>query len=459
MSRLRHVHFIGIGGIHMSGLARILLAEGDTVSGSDLVASHLTEALAAAGARIFLGHDTAQVAGADLVVRSTAVKETNPEVWAARQQGIELINRAQMVARVAAGRRALTVAGTHGKTTTAAMLTLILQEAGLGPWFLLGGESADLGGQAAKGSGDLMVIEADEYGRAFQEYAPEIAVITNIESDHLDYYKSDADLHEAFLQYARTLRPPGSLVVGADDGGAMAVMEVVRHERPEMAVQTFGLGPEATWRAREVEVGEGPTHFSVERAGGAVGRFELRVPGAFNVRNATAAMAAGILAGATVEAAQRALARFRGVRRRFQIQGEAGGVLVVDDYAHHPTEIAATLAAARDRFPERRLVVLFQPHTYSRSAYLREGFRTCFQGVDRLYLTDTYAAREEPEAGLSAVDLAAEIAQPGAIYVGSLPEAVESVSGKLQPGDVLFTMGAGDIEQAGPQILERLRVR
>lgn len=459
MTPPRHVHFIGIGGIHMSGLARILLAEGDMVSGSDLVAGHLTDALAAQGARIFIGHDAGQVAGAELVVRTMAVKETNPEVLAAQQQGIELISRAQMVARLAAGRRTLTVAGTHGKTTTAAMLTLILQEAGLEPSFLLGGESADLGGQAAKGRGDLIVIEADEYARAFQEYTPKIAVMTNIESDHLDYYKSEAALREAFLQYAQTLLPQGILLIGGDDRGATAVAERVRPERPDIAVQTFGLGPEAGWRARDVEVGEGPTHFRVDRAGDTVGRFELRVPGEFNVRNATAAIAAGMLAGATVEAAQRALARFRGVRRRFQVLGEAGGVLVVDDYAHHPTEIAATIAAARQRYPARRLVALFQPHTYSRSAYLREGFRTCFQGVDRLYLTDTYAAREEPEAGLSAVDLAAEITQPGAIYVGSLPEAVEAVSEKLQPGDILVTMGAGDIEQAGPQILERVRAQ
>ncbi len=459
MTAGQRVHLVGVGGIHMSGIARLLLDLECRVSGSDLAASHLTEALQAQGATIHIGHQAEHVTGADLVVRTAAVRDDNPEIVAARAMGIPVLSRAEMVARLSAGRTVLTVAGTHGKTTTATLLTLILREAGLGPSFLLGGESADLGTHAAFGAGDAMVLEADEYGAAFLHYQPRVAVITNIERDHLDFYKTDDALQAAYADYARTLVADGVLIVGAESPWARRVAEGVRAERDDLTIETFAAEGEATWQAEAVVLGEGTSRFALRRAGALLGSVAMQAPGLFNIRNALAATAAAIHAGADAAAAARALARFQGVRRRFQRLGEAGGVLVMDDYAHHPTEIAATIGAARQRFPGRRLVVLFQPHTYSRSQYLLESFRPCFRGADALYLTDTYAARERPEAGLSAVDLAAEIRQPGAIYVGGLAEAVETVARGLRPGDVCFTIGAGDVEEAGPRLLERLGAR
>ncbi|MEE9277560.1 MAG: UDP-N-acetylmuramate--L-alanine ligase, partial [Dehalococcoidia bacterium] len=380
------------------------------------------------------------------------------EIVAARQYGIELITRAAMVARIAADRTALAVGGTHGKTTTATMLTLILREAGLDPSFILGGESADLSAHAARGAGAHIVLEADEYGRAFHAYRPSVAVITNLEPDHLDYYATYDALTGAFVEYGKTVRQGGALIVGAESDCALRVAQRVFADRPDLTLQTFGLAQSLTWSALDLREDEERTQFRLEHESEEVGGFQLRVPGAHNVRNALAAIATAVAAGADVETARRALAAFRGVRRRFQRLGESRGVLVLDDYAHHPTEIEATIAAARTRFPTRRLVVLYQPHTYSRSAYLLEGFQRCFQGVDRLYLTDTYAAREQPQAGLTAVDLAARIDSPGAIYVGALDEAPNVVVPALRDGDLLITMGAGDVEHAGPRILERLEV-
>lgn len=452
----QRVHFVGIGGIHMSGLARILLADGAAVSGCDLTPSHLIDELRRLGAEIAIGHDAAHVQAVDLVVRTTAVPEAHPEIRAARLAGVELITRAEMVARVAAGRTTLTVAGSHGKTTTATMLTLILRQAGRDPSFLLGGESAGLGAQAARGGGEAIVLEADEYGRAFLAYRPSLALITNLERDHLDYYGSDEALAEAFRQYAQTLRLGGTLIVGGESACAMRVAEQVTAERRDIRRQTFGIGPGFDWAADDVAEQPSGATFHLRRGGESLGPVALGVAGAHNVRNATAAIAVALQAGAGIDAARRALAAFRGVARRFDLRAEIGGVIVLDDYAHHPTEIAATIATARARYPDQRLVVLFQPHTYSRSSYLLDGFQSCFQGVDALYLTDTYAAREQPEAGLTAVDLAARLTHPGAVYLGSLDEAIDALSAALSPNDVVITMGAGDIARAAPAIVERL---
>ena len=428
------VHFVGVGGIHMSALAGLVLDAGGAVSGSDLAPSRLTEALAARGATIRAGHDAANVCGAALVVRTVAVRDDNPEIAAAARSGIETITRAQMVARLVAGRRVLAVGGSHGKTTVSTMLTLILRAGGRDPGYILGGESLDLPWHAAWGSGP-MVLEADEYGRAFHHYAPSVAAITNIDPDHLDYYGDAAALAEAFATYARTLQAGGRLVVGAESACAMGVAARVRRERPDLRVETFALHDEAA---------EG---------------LDLRAPGAHNLRNALAALAMAAEENVAAADARRALAEFRGVRRRFELLGEADGVTVIDDYAHHPREIEATIAALGDRYPGRRTLVLFQPHTYSRSAYLLEGFRTAFAGIDALLMTDTYAAREAPEAGIDAAALAAEVRQPAAEYVGGLDRAAEIAAARLRPGDVFVAMGAGSVERAGPDVLERLRAR
>ena len=447
------VHFVGVGGIHMSALAGLVLDAGGTVSGSDLTPNRLSDALVARGATIHTGHDASYVAGAALVVRTVAVPDDNPEIRAALPTdtgaGIETISRAQMVARLVAGRRLLAVAGSHGKTTVATMLTLILRAAERDPGFILGGESADLPSHAAWGSGP-MVLEADEYGRAFHHYHPSVAVITNIDVDHLDYYGDARALADAFTTYALTLQPGGRLIVGADSACAVAVAERVRAKRSDIRIETFSLSDRT-------------------KAGGpaALAGLSLQVPGDHNLRNALAAMAAAseetaALAAASQEGvdpaiARRALAAFSGVRRRFQLLGEAAGVTVIDDYAHHPVEIQATIAALRDRYPGRRAVILFQPHTYSRSAYLLDGFRTAFRGVDRLLISNTYAAREAPEAGLTADALAAEITDPPAEFAGDLDAAAAAAAALLESGDIFVAMGAGDVERAGPAVLERLR--
>ena len=458
MTSPQRVHFVGIGGIHMSGLARILLDDGVRVSGSDLTASHLTDELANRGATITIGHNTTNIGDSDLIVRTVAVKDDNPELIAATSQQREVITRAEMVSRIAQDHTTLTVAGSHGKTTTSTMLTLILREAGLDPSFILGGESADLATHAARGTGDAIVLEADEYGRAFHEYRPTFAVITNLEADHLDYYLTEEALHEAFLEYASTLVLSGTLILGAESGCLAPLMARLIDARPDIQTQSFGLAHSGTWTwaAANLAASTTGTRFDLQRDGDTLAEVSLAVPGDFNVRNALAAAATALQNGATIDAVQGALGSFSGVRRRFELQGEARGATVIDDYAHHPTEIAATIAAARERFPGRRLVVLFQPHTYSRSAYLLEGFQTCFQHADQLYFADTYAARETPDAGLSALDLAARITRPRAIYLGSLDEAAKRVAESAKEGDVIFTMGAGDIEQTGPTIVAHL---
>ena len=453
------VHFVGIGGIHMSGLARILLEDGAQVSGSDRTDSALLERLRAKGAEVSIGNDAAHVAGADLVVRTIAVPDENPEIVAARAAGIMVLSRAEMVARIAEGRPTLAVSGSHGKTTTATMATLILRAAGRDVGYVLGGEAPELESHARRGADPWIVLEADEYGRAFHHYQPSVAVITNIERDHLDYYGSDEGLFEAFLGYARTLQPNGTLIVGRESACARSAAERLAAERSDFALQTFALQGEATWTAHEIREDAAGTSFKLLGEGGELGALRLAVPGEHNVRNALAAVAAASAAGAGIEAAERALAEFRGVARRFQPHGEAGGVLVLDDYAHHPTEIRATIEAARARFASRRLAVLFQPHTYTRSQYLLEDFRGCFQGVDLLFLCETYAAREDPSQGLSAEQLAAEVTEPPARYAGSLEEAPRVVAAELRTDDVVITMGAGDVDSCGPALLEILADR
>ena len=463
MSTPQHVHFVGIGGIHMSGLAGILLADGVPVSGSDLTRSHLTDRLEALGATISIGHDARAIGDADLVVRTLAVPNDNPEIAAALSAGIETISRAKMVARIADDREAVAVSGSHGKTTTSTMVVRAMQTAGLDPTYILGGESSGLASHAARGHGTHIVLEADEYGRAFHEYHPRVAVITNLERDHLDYYGTDAALFEAFVKYAETLEPSGRLIVGTESPCAAAVSDRIATLRGDITVERFGIGDAGAvnleWVASAVVDGTAGVDFILEGPGVPAIACRLQIPGEHNVRNALAAAAAASAAGATIESIIEALGAFRGVRRRFQTHGTAADVLVMDDYAHHPSEIQATIRAARSRYPQRRLVVLFQPHTYSRSMYLLEGFAQCFRGVDALYLTNTYAAREAPEAGLSAVDLASHIDSPGAIYAGSLAEAASRIVATAKRGDVVFTMGAGDVDQAGPLILRGLETR
>jgi UDP-N-acetylmuramate--alanine ligase len=463
---VRSVHLIGIGGMHMSAIAQVLMADGVRISGSDLQDTDLTRRLAALGATVQTGHAAANVGDVDLVVMTAAAKQDNPEVVEARRRSIPVIMRAEMVARLMEGRTGVAIAGTHGKTTTSSLITSMLVQAGKDPMYLLGGESLDLGSNAAPGTGEHIVVEADEYARAFLQYRPRLAVLTNIEIDHLDYYGTSAEMVDAFRQFLARVPADGVIIAGVD---SPLVAELVA-ERPAAPVQRFRVVRAGEGNGRRTDIAgtdwlatdEGPNDiggrtFVVTRWGQRYGRFESPRPMLYNVANALAAIAAGANLGLTADQMRTALRSFRGARRRFEPVGEAHGVTIVDDYAHHPTAVRDTLAGAHDRYPGRRIVLLFQPHTYSRTAYLLDSFRTSFEGADALYILETYAARETAEAGIGARDLVAQISLPPARYVASTPEAVRMLTNELRDGDVLITMGAGDVTTAGPAVLSALQ--
>lgn len=451
------VHLVGIGGMHMSAIARILLSRGHKVSGSDLRATPLTQTLTELGARIVIGpHAAANLGDAQFVVTTSAATVDNPELEEARRRGIPLIKRADMVAKLMEGHTAVCIAGCHGKSTTSGLVAFILKEAGYDPTYLIGAEVTGLGDNAAPGSGPHVVVEADEYDRAFLSYAPDVALVTNVEADHLDYYKTWEAVQEAFRSFAARVRPEGTLLLCADNAEASALRPFAA---PGVRVLTYGFADAADWRAVDVEESGGRQSFTVLHDGNEFGVFSTLLAGRHNVQNALGAIAvcASIGLGATPIAA--ALTAYGGVRRRFERVGEAAGVLVMDDYAHHPTEIEALAASARARFPGRRIVVCFQPHTFARTRYLLDAFRTCFRGFDRLFLLETYAAREAIADGMTAKQLASEVHEPPPTYVATFEEAAATIAPELQPGDVFFTVGAGDLDVVGPMVLERLRAR
>ena len=453
------VHLVGIGGIHMSAIARILLAWGHSVSGSDVKLSPLTDRLRELGAAVHQGHDAAHIGDAELVVYTAAAQADNPELTEARRRGLPVLQRAEMVARLMAGRRAVAVAGCHGKTSTTALIAFILHHAGRDPTFLVGGEMVDLATNAQAGRGPEIVVEADEFAGAFLHYHPQIAVVTNVEPDHLDYYGSFPRLVTAFRQFLSQVPADGTIVACADDPTLREMLSRPQQHPPIRArVVPYGLTKGAEFFAENLlRKDVGGFSFLLQYPGEPVGSFETGLAGIHQVRNALAAIAVASVLGLPQEAVRDAVARFRGVQRRFQHVGDAAGVTVMDDYAHHPTEVRATIAAAVQRFPGRRLVCLFQPHTFSRTQYLLDGFRACFQGVDELLIAETYAAREEPTAGMSARELAEVLDNPPARYVGSLDEAPAAVLAVLRPGDIFFTIGAGDVDRVGPEVLEGLK--
>ena len=449
------VHLVGIGGMHMSAIAQLLLERGIAVTGSDLRPSELTAKVERLGARVFTGHDAANVGDAALVVTTAAAAEDNPEIAEGRRRGIPVILRAEMVARLMEGKKVIAVAGSHGKTTTSSLIAFILAEAGKQPMYLLGGESIDLGGNAAWGEGDLCVVEADEYRRAFHEYAPAMAVITNVEADHLDYYGTAQAYDEAFVEFAKKIVPGGLLVICGDDPGARAVAESLGDS--PVNVETYGLNPREHWFAGNPHIdGPKPT-FEVLRQGKRLGELEVSVPGRYFVLNVLAAAAIAIHAGVDFHTIAASVKKFRGAHRRFEVVGEAGGVLVMDDYAHHPSEVKVVIEAARTRFGGRRLIGVHQPHTYSRISYLWDEWTTCWRGLDALVILETYAARETPVAGRSAADLARAIHDPAATYAPDFDAAARAAVDLAEPGDVIFTIGAGDVVEVGPKILELLR--
>ncbi len=452
------VHLVGVGGAHMSAIARILRAWGHEVSGSDQRLSGVTQRLEEIGVRVQQGHAAENVDYAGLVVTTSAAAADNPEVAEARRRGIPVLKRAEMVAQLMQGRKSVAVAGTHGKTTTTALITYMLVRAGLSPTFLVGGEMRDLETNAEAGGGPHIVVEADEFDRAFLNYTPDLAVVLNIEPDHLDIYGTFDALVEAFGQYMCAVPADGVLIACAD---SPRVRDLLAAEPLQTKnVQRYALDQPADWSVEAVEASpDGGQSFIVDSGSRQYGAFRTSLPGIHNVSNALAGIAAGAALGLPVEVMQEAVASFRGAVRRFESVGEAAGVTVMDDYAHHPTEVRASISAARARFPGRRLVLLFQPHTYTRTQYLLDEFRSCFQGVDLLFLLESYAARETPDRGLTAADLAKQVTSPAAQYCPTFEEAAERLTAALQAGDVFFTMGAGDVDRVGPMVLERLRRR
>jgi len=458
LGRTRRVHFVGVGGIGMSGIAELLANLGYEVTGSDAKRSDVTSRLeSACGVRVFEGHDAGNVGEADVVVYSSAVRPTNPEVVEAGRRGVPVIPRAEMLAELMRLRFSVAVAGSHGKTTTTSMIALVLERAGLDPTAVIGGRLSAFGSNARLGRGQYMVAEADESDRSFLLLWPSIAVITNIDDEHMDAYGSFADLQQAFVEFANKVPFYGSVVACADDPHVAAVLP-----RVSRRLVTYGFTSEAMVVGRDVELGAfGGRCTVVVRRGGAehrLGRLELAVPGRHNLLNALAVVTVAECLDVSFDQVSAALYDFQGAERRFQRIGEAGGVMVVDDYGHHPTEIAAVLAAARVAL-DRRLVVAFQPHRYSRTARLMDAFGSAFAGADEVVLTDIYAASEDPIPGVTIEALAAAIAQRAGCPVSvarTLDELVVMLAAKAKPGDAVLTLGAGSIGSVPRRLLRAL---
>jgi UDP-N-acetylmuramate--alanine ligase len=455
---MKHVHFIGIGGTGLSAMALFLLESGVQVSGSDRQLSPLARQVQAAGGQVFVGHQAEQVLGADLVVRSSAIPSSNVEVRAARAAGIPVYKRADFLDELTAGRKTLAVAGSHGKTTTTAMLAWLLSALGQDPSYIIGGVALNLGGNAHAGEGPYFVIEADEYDHMFLGLRPHLAVVTNVEHDHPDCYPTPQDFFQAFLDFVERLEPHGVLLVCSDDPGAERLALLA--ERMDHTVRRYGLGQAAEYRARNLIPADGGFRFELEGAFDPApdSPLSLRLPGEHNVRNALGVLAAVQELGLSIDLAATALQEFRGVGRRFELRGEAGGVAVVDDYGHHPTEIEATLAAARSRFPDRPLWAVWQPHTYSRTRTLLERFASAFEGADHVLVTEIYAAREAaPKDGFGGEQAAQALHHPDARFTARLEDARSELLAHLQPGDVLLVFSAGDADQLSGEVLAALQ--
>ena len=457
LEELGAVHFVGIGGAGMSGIARILLARGVPVSGSDRRDTPTLLALRALGARVELGHDPAHLGDADTVVVSTAIRDDNPELAAARERGLRVLPRAVALAAVMAGKRSVAVAGTHGKTSTTSMLTVAVQACGVDPSFAIGGDLNESGSNAHAGKGDVFVAEADESDRSFLLLAPHGAIVTNVEADHLDNYGDLAAVEAAFDRFLQTIDPAGFLVLCADDPGSARLRTVPTPAR----VRTYGTAEGSDLRLVDVEVGPETTDWTAVLDGEVLGRVSIRVPGEHMARNSAAALLAGLELGLPAEGLVTGLGRFGGVHRRFELKGSVGGVRVYDDYAHHPTEVAAQLRAARAVAGTGRVVVAFQPHLYSRTREFAAAFGAALGLADEVVVMDVYGAREDPVPGVTGAMVADAVALPtGQVqFEPSWSAAAPTLAQRAQPGDLVITMGAGNVSMVGPEVLEALRAR
>jgi UDP-N-acetylmuramate--alanine ligase len=454
--RLGRVHFVGIGGAGLSGIARIMLARGLAVSGSDASDSPVLDALRALGARVHVGHRAQHVHDVDTVVVSTAVRDDNPEVVEAGRQGLRLLPRSAALQSVMQGRRVVAVAGTHGKTTTTSLLTVALQHCGADPAYAIGGDLTATGVNAADGSGDLFVAEADESDGAFLVYSPHAAVVTNVDPDHLDNYGTEEAYHAAFTAFLDRLDRDGFLVACVDDAGADALARQAADRG--LAVVRVGESEDADLRATALSFAGSTSTFTVVEGARALGTVVLRIPGRHYVLDALAALATGLRLGFGFDKLRTGLESFTGTRRRMEPKGEAAGVRVYDSYAHHPREIAGDLQAARALAGQGRLVVAFQPHLVSRTKRFAAEMGEELGAADVVVLTDVYVAREEPEPGVDAALVAGHVAlPPEAVHVvPSLHDVPRRLAALARPGDLVLTLGAGDVTRVGPRLLELL---
>ncbi len=452
--RIRSIHFVGIGGVGMSGIAQVLLEHGFEVSGSDLRESETTRHLAERGARIFVGHEADNVRDADVVVFSSAVPRDNPEMVAARRRAIPVIPRAEMLGELMRLKDGIALAGSHGKTTTTSLVATVLRHAGLDPTVVIGGKLNALGTGATRGAGDLLVAEADESDGSFLHLTPAIAVITNIDPEHLDHYGDLAGVKDAFVDFANRVPFYGLVVACLDHPHVQEVLP-----RIEKRTATYGLSAQADYRARKPVLEGLSARFSVSRRGEDLGEFEVRMPGIHNVLNALATIVVADELRVPLDTVREGLRTFGGVHRRFTIVGEHAGITVVDDYGHHPAEIVATLEAAQRAY-NRRLVVAFQPHRYSRTHHLFEELTLAFNRADVLLVTDVYAAGEHPIAGADSAHLVEAVRAHGhrdVTHVPSRDELAAALALRLEEGDVVITLGAGDITRTGAELLSLLR--
>ncbi|HHO52499.1 MAG TPA: UDP-N-acetylmuramate--L-alanine ligase [Deltaproteobacteria bacterium] len=452
--KVRTIHFVGIGGIGMSGIAEVLLNLGFDVSGSDLKESVAVTRLRSLGAVIHLGHDPGHVGAADVVVRSTAVDLDNPEVREALDQGVPVIRRAEMLAELMRLKYGIAVAGTHGKTTTTSMLASCLAAGGLDPTVVIGGRLDSIGSNAKLGAGEYLVAEADESDGTFNELTPTVTVVTNIDPEHLDHHGTMDHLEGAFADFANRVPFYGFSVLCLDHPRVQELMPRVR--RP---VVTYGFAHHADYRASPPGFDGIRSRFTVFHRGEALGEIVLGMPGRHNVQNATGAIAAALELSIPFERVQEGLHEFTGVQRRFTLVGEPGGVMLVDDYGHHPVEIEATLEAAEAAWPERRVIAVFQPHRFTRVRDLWNEFCSAFNRAGEVVVCPVYAAGEEPIEGVDHEHLAAELrdrGHRGTRAVGSLDEAVSLLTDEVTPGDIVITLGAGNVNQVVRELMERL---
>jgi UDP-N-acetylmuramate--alanine ligase len=454
--KVKSIHFVGIGGIGMSGIAEVLINLGYDVTGSDLAATDITQRLAGLGASIFSGHRAANLSSADVVVTSTAVKADNPEVREAHRRNIPVIPRAEMLAELLKMKMSVAVSGSHGKTTTTSMIATVLAAGGLDPTMVIGGKLASIGSNAKIGNGEVIVAEADESDGSFLKLSPSLAVITNIDREHLDYYRGIEEIQEAFLTFANIVPFYGVTVICHDDKNAQTIFPLIKRR-----FITYGLTAGADYRAGNIAYAGRGSRFSVFYRDELLGDVLLNVPGLFNIYNSLAAIAVARELDMPFPAISSGLLRFHGVQRRLEVQGEIGGVTVLDDYGHHPTEIRATLAAVRQAWGGR-IIVVFQPHRYTRTKALFEEFLTAFADADLLLVMDIYPAGETAIPGISAALLCEGIrgrGQKNAVYLGDSEAAVAYLGENAGQGDVIVTLGAGSVWKVGRLFLDKAEAK